>query len=103
MGLDKHTNAKANICTCNFSCRTRRLTWHEGFIPASEVWIKIGGDKGGGTFKMHFQIVNIATPNSDHTHVCFAALQLGTVSPTSTQHLTRFKDQVEHLNGMKWR
>ena len=26
-------------------CRAGRLTWREGFIPASEVWIKIGGDK----------------------------------------------------------
>ena len=66
MSLDKHTIAKANIFTCTFSCRTRRLTWHERYISASEVWIKIGGDKGGGTFKMNFQIVNIATPNSVH-------------------------------------
>ncbi len=27
-----------------------RLTWHEGKIPDNEVWIKLGGDKGGGSF-----------------------------------------------------
>ena len=32
-------------------CRTGWLTWHNGVIPASEVWIKIRGDKGGGSFK----------------------------------------------------
>ena len=38
--------------------RAGRLTWHESFMPPREVWLKIGGDKGGGTFKMNFQIVN---------------------------------------------
>eukprot|EP00731_Ephydatia_muelleri_P009609 Em0005g195a len=38
-----------------------RLTWHNGVIPASEMWIKLGGDKG---FKMNPQIVNVASPNS---------------------------------------
>ena len=32
-----------------------RLTWSNG-IPESEVCIKIGGDHGGGTFKLSFQV-----------------------------------------------
>ena len=40
------------------------LTWHDGDIPADEVWIKIGGDKGGSSFKMNFQVVNKPCPNS---------------------------------------
>ena len=91
MGLDKHTIAKANIFTCTFSCRTRRLTWHEGFIPASEVWIKIGGDKGSGTFKMNLLPLQFCPQ-----HVRFAVTNLHAA-------LDRFKDQVEHLDGMKWR
>eukprot|EP00731_Ephydatia_muelleri_P011462 Em0006g356a len=83
--------------------RTRRLTWHEGFIPASEVWIKIGGDKGGGTFKMNFQIVNIATPNSVHNTCVFCCFAAGDSVTHLHAALDRFKDQVEHLNGMKWR
>ena len=51
--------------------RAGKLTWHEGYIPPSEVWLKIGGDKGGGTFKMNFQIVNVATPNSVYTTKVF--------------------------------
>eukprot|EP00731_Ephydatia_muelleri_P023934 Em0016g205a len=66
--------------------RAGRLTWHNGVIPASEIWIKLGGDKGSGTFKMNFQIVNVAAPNS--------------VNNTS---LERYKEQVEHLQGMTWR
>eukprot|EP00731_Ephydatia_muelleri_P032590 Em0024g134a len=83
--------------------RTRRLTWHEGFIPASEVWIKIGGDKGGGTFKMNFQNVSIATPNSVHNTCVFCCFAAGDSVTNLHAALDRFKDQVEHLNGMKWR
>ena len=34
------------------------LTWHDGAIPADEVWVKIGGDKGGTTLKANFQLCN---------------------------------------------
>ncbi|KAL5506070.1 hypothetical protein EMCRGX_G007641 [Ephydatia muelleri] len=54
--------------------RAGRLTWHNGVIPASEIWIKLGGDKAGGTFKMNFQL-----------------------------SLERYKEQLEHLQGMTWR
>ena len=47
-----------------FSNRVHRLTWHKGAIPEDEIWIKLGGDKGGGTFKFNFQICNTPTPNS---------------------------------------
>eukprot|EP00731_Ephydatia_muelleri_P003813 Em0001g3813a len=67
--------------------RTGRLTWHKGFIPANEIWLKIGGDKGGGTFKMTFQIVNVATPNSVHNTCVSSFLPLVTVSPISMWHL----------------
>ena len=39
------------------------LVWHTG-IPKDELWIKIGGNAGGGTFKMNFQILNTQSPNS---------------------------------------
>ena len=36
--------------------RTQALTWHDGSIPRDEIWVKLGGDKGGGSFKMSFQV-----------------------------------------------
>ncbi len=30
--------------------RNGLLCWHDGRLPDDEIWIKIGGDKGGGTF-----------------------------------------------------
>ncbi len=36
-----------------------RLTWHDGVIPKDEIWVKLGGDKGGGSFKMNYQLLNV--------------------------------------------
>eukprot|EP00731_Ephydatia_muelleri_P009823 Em0005g409a len=83
--------------------RAGLLTWHDGYIPASEVWLKIGGDKGGGTFKMNFQIVNVAAPNSVHNTCVFCCFEAGDSVTNLHVALDRFKDQVEHLHGMKWR
>nr|XP_054764922.1 uncharacterized protein LOC129271647 [Lytechinus pictus] len=32
-------------------------------LPKDEVWVKLGGDKGGDTFKMMIQIANVRSPN----------------------------------------
>ena len=34
--------------------RIHRLTWHNGAIPENEIWLKLGRDKGGGTYKFGF-------------------------------------------------
>lgn len=38
-------------------CRAQALTWYDGHIPTDEIWVKLGGDKGGGSFKMSFQVI----------------------------------------------
>ncbi len=43
---------------------TAGLTWHKGTIPSDELWVKLGGDKGHGSFKMNLQLVNTKHPNS---------------------------------------
>ncbi|KAL5497307.1 hypothetical protein EMCRGX_G013764 [Ephydatia muelleri] len=47
------------------------LTWHAGTIPGNEIWLKLGGDKGDGYFKMNFQIINTQAPNSAHNTCVF--------------------------------
>ena len=41
-----------------------KLTWHNDTIPQDEIWVKVGGDHGGGSFKITLQTANIANPNS---------------------------------------
>ena len=70
------------MCTHIYS--VGRLTWHNGIIPETEVWVKLGGDKGGNTTKMNFQIVNVLTPNSIYNtcvFCCFAATDSVTNRP----------------------
>ena len=38
------------------------MTWHDGTIPSDEIWVKIGGDKRGGTFKMNFRSATSPAP-----------------------------------------
>eukprot|EP00731_Ephydatia_muelleri_P032941 Em0024g485a len=83
--------------------RAGRLTWHNGVIPASEIWIKLGGDKGGGTFKMNFQIVNVAAPNSVNNTCVFCCFEADDSYTNLHIALERYKEQVEHLQGMTWR
>ena len=62
-----------------------RLTWHGGFIPENEIWVKLGGDRGGGIFKATFQIVNVPNPNSvlnTCVFCCFMAVLLAGLSGT---------------------
>ena len=54
-----------------------RLTWHDGIIPDTEIWVKLGGDKGGKTFKMNFQIVNVPAPNSVRNTSVFNCFEAG--------------------------
>ena len=80
-----------------------RLTWHEGVIPQSEIWVKIGGDKGGGSFKMGFQIVNLPHSNSPENTCVFCAFEAPD-TPTNLQiALSGFKDQINGLQGHTWR
>ena len=46
-----------------------RLTWHDGLIPESEIWIKIGGDHGGGNFKLSIQVPNTVNPNATNNTI----------------------------------
>ena len=51
------------ICIC-IIYRHNQLSWHDGLIPPNEIWIKLGGDKGGSSVKLSFQMVNTEIPNS---------------------------------------
>ena len=97
--LGIQNKAAANVIVISHD----QLTWHDGAIPPNEIWIKIGGDKGGGTFKMNFQICNVDSPNSK-TNTCIFCIFLAYDSVTNLHiGLDRYADQVQDLQNMKWR
>ncbi len=83
--------------------RVHRLTWHEGRIPADEIWIKLCGDKGGGSFKMCFQICNVPHPNSPANTCAFCVFEAPDSFTNLKVGLQRFQDQVDNLQNRKWR
>ena len=86
-----------------FTCSTNRLTWHNGQIPETEVWVKVGGNKGADTVKMIFQLCNVISPNSVQ-NTCVVTMFEGR-DTTANVHvaLDRYKPQFEHLRATQWR
>ena len=65
--------------------------------------MKIGGDKGGSSFKMNFQIVNVPNPNSVHNTCVFAVFQAPDTIHNLHVALDRCKDSFAELQKTKWR
>ena len=51
---------------------------------------------------MSFQIVNIDTPNAVHNTCVFSCFAADDSVTNFHVALDRFKEQIEHMHGMKW-
>ena len=80
-----------------------RLTWHDGAIPEEEIWLKIGGDKGGGTFKMSFQVANIPNPNSPENTIVFSMFEAPDSYTNLSITLQPYIEQINELKTTEWR
>ena len=65
--------------------------------------MKIGGDHGGGSFKMSLQIVNTANPNSKDDAIIFSIFEGKDYRINILEGLQRFRKQVKDLQEMSWR
>ncbi|XP_033646390.1 uncharacterized protein LOC117305619 [Asterias rubens] len=83
--------------------RTNSLTWHNGVIPDNEIWVKFGGDKGGSSFKMAFQIINVVHPNSLKNTVTCACFCGDDSYYNLMKTLPRVIDQISDLANLEWR
>ena len=96
-----------HICSCNcisgFMYREGTLTWHDGTIPDDEIWLKLGGDKGGacGYFKMNFQIVNIPALNSVHNTCVVSYFEASDTLSNFHVALDRFRGEAANICTMK--
>ena len=67
-----------------------------------EVHIKVGGDHGGGSFKMSFQVANVVNPNSKENTVVFSVFEAKDYRINIKLSLERFKSQINELQVSKW-
>ena len=79
------------------------LMWHNGVIPETEIWVKLGGDKGGGALKMNFQIVNTNSPNSVHSTCVFACFEAQDTIANFHIALDRYKGKVTNSGMSQWK
>ena len=79
---------------------TRQLLYQK--FTNSNIHIKIGGDHGGGSFKMSYQICNVARPNRKENSVIFSLFEAKDSRSNLRICLERFKRQVQMLQAVKW-
>ncbi len=83
--------------------RVHHLTWHDGRIPSDELWIKFGGDKEGGSFKMSFQIANVKNPNASNNTCVFGMFKASDNPVNLRIAVERYRNQVEEVESKTWR
>jgi hypothetical protein len=93
---------KQNFIKVILSSRVGRLTWNEA-IPNSEIWVKIGGDKGGSSFKMNLQIVNVLHPNSIQNTCVFSAFEAPDSKTNLQVTMERYQGPVSLLQNHSWK
>ena len=83
--------------------RLQKLTWHDGLIDSSEVWVKVGGDHGGGSMKWNFEIMNVDNPNSSNNTICWSKFEAHDKISNLTTALKLNPGEVDMLDGHKWK
>ena len=68
----------------------------------NEIHLKIGGDHGGGSFKMSFQVANVVNPNRKDNTVVFSIFEAKDYRVNIKLALERFKIQIKELQESTW-
>ncbi|XP_070551522.1 uncharacterized protein [Ptychodera flava] len=83
--------------------RENKLTTHDGYIPNDQIWVKVGGDKGGGSMKSVFEICNVEFPNSVKNTVVWNLFAAADSEVNLRTAMRVNKGHVYQLDGHKWK
>jgi hypothetical protein len=67
------------------------------------LWLKLGGDKGGGTFKMSFQVANVENPKSQQNTVVFNIFVAPDTFCNLKLSLDQYSEDVQQLSSLIWK
>jgi len=70
-------------------------------IPSSELWCKLGGDKGHGSFKLTMQLVNSPHPNSVKETSLLSVFKAGDSALNLHTALDMFQEHIIEAQGMQ--
>lgn len=79
------------------------LTWHDESLPSNEILVKVGGDHGGDSFKMCFQVANLADPNSTKNTIPFVVSSAKDSPANLATALTPFANQITASSNADWK
>ena len=68
----------------------------------NEIHLEIGGDHGGASFKMSFQVANVVNPNRKDNIVVFSIFEAKDYRANIKLALERFKIQIKELQESTW-
>lgn len=91
-----------DILSCT-EYRQNQLIWHNGLIPQNELWVKVGGDKGGSSFNMSLQLVNVQKPNSVKNSCVFTLFEAPDSLANLHIALDRYNDEIIDLQSSMWK
>ena len=74
---------------------------HHSIIPQNEIWVKIGADKGGGSCKCTFQILNVKNPNAKDNTVIFNLFEAQDTYSNLKSALSNNIEQINQLEGLE--
>nr|XP_047129350.1 uncharacterized protein LOC124809337 [Hydra vulgaris] len=72
-------------------------------ITPGEIHIKIGGDYGGSSLKMCYQLANVVNPNSKNNTTIFNIFKAKDYRANLKIELSRHTDKIRQIQSMKWR
>ena len=81
--------------------QAKKLIWKDK--TEYEVWLKIGGDHGQGSFKVCIQSANTHHPNSKHNTICVGVFKAKDYYPNTVKISKLFQDGISRLRNMHWR
>ena len=76
------------------------LTWHDGAIPANELWLKLGGDKGHDSFKLSLQLCNVEHPNSQKKSELLFMCMAGDSITNLQTCLNLYREHITEMHRM---
>lgn len=82
------------------------LTWHNDNgdgIPEDEIWIKVGGDHGGGSFKLALHVCNLKKPNAPCNTICCLVFEAMDRRDNLETVLEVITEQLKIMKSRTWR
>ena len=102
--MTSNTHSTTSACyIISILTRNGCLHWHSDVIPPNEIWLKLGGDKGGKSFKMSFQIVNTENPNSPNNTCVFSIFEASDSVTNLKVVADRFGEEIGKLEEHTWK